>query len=1419
MKNVLLKKAVAAVLAATTVLSVAPTGVSASWNKDNYGNWNWIEDNSKAIGWKSIDGKWYYFDYSGNMRKGWINDWGAWYYTDSTGVMQTGIIEIDGKVYAFGGNGIMQTGNVSINGRSYTFNQQGIAVGDKIPTPNKSFDINNNILDDKFKPPYTENGESWGANSNNSSYKEDEDDIFDDVKEVKIKFKVTFDSNGGSKVSSITGIKPGKTIDLPDEPTRDGYEFDGWYKDEDFDKEFTDDTKVRSNLKLHAKWVKKGSSGGSESGSGSESNNGSDNQQLQLAKVTSKVFTNDSGVSSVKVTTNAKNFASGTKATIELIDKTTGQVVEGKTQTVAINSNGYIGCTFIDMVAGTFTAKVTVGKVSAVSEEFKVLSKNDISNSDIQNAADALKLGDISLVTSDLNLPTTGTYGTTIKWTANNVDGDTDKVITIEEDPSSKNNVIGKVTRPEGNGNNVKVKLTATISKGDATPLTKDFIAYVKRFNTKLGKAVEEINNAVNIQGDEDAKVLAVKEKLTQNNILSIGASEIQYNKYKELELPSDKNQVYQLGVAKAIYDDIKSRNYISGNSDKNAYKKELESEAVGISNTFNMAVVSQARLKQENDNKTESDKKLKEAKEKLTKTINEQYSDGTLRTNLIAQQEENTKDSWNRYMLALTNAKEVESDDNSPLSNVEGAINYLNSSKDALTGAHLVTVNIYKNGATDDCKWTDFKGNISFQKGLSTPIKADRGGESSYKATLTKGEYKILVDGKPTGKSITVPDKGTSTKLPEENLYYYTVKFEMKNSDIIDGEITAKYGNTVTGYSSIKSGDAILDDVNNDLVLTMNANSNETKEFTYSWKNINGLEESKSASYSIKDLKAHGKVELVCEVSPNEVIINNINGVAANDNSGNAKVTAKIYKYENQNAKVELFKDGALIATKSGSDVKIDGDGNLTTDFTGLGKGAYKIKITIGALERESSGYFYVNKIAQEVLDGLNAINDAMKKDAGDTKYSNLVNLFNSDGFSKSAQALGLNKSDYANLIESTNKYTTEVAKGVYRPLEYTVDEVGIISKTFNDAVMTQTRLKKNDDANSEAADKLKKAREELKAALDNAMEVDRTTWKKVETDYPQETWSKYVPAVMNAIKVEQNQNSTLSQIESATNALKSAEDALKKGYEAIITINKDGSAWDGVGTITLKKKLDNGNVGTSISVMNDALGKVKTKRLENGIYKIFVNNKEIGEQIEINNAPNSKILNYYTFNITLSGTSSIDINRSRVSLTEVNNKSNTSTSIKSGDAVLAEDNVSITITPAMISGISGISEFAYEWTGITSDTNTATAYKVSSKSDIACKIKPKNPVIINISPTSDDKGKVTVTGKVDCESGKVAAVELLKSGSSLNPQVINNAVVIQSDGTFSVDLNAPASGTYSAKVTVDSITKTSTSFTVTIK
>lgn len=69
--------------------------------------------------------------------------------------------------------------------------------------------------------------------------------------------KVTFDVQGhGRAPVAYTGISCGNTIDSPEEPTAEGYRFDGWYKDTACTKpwNFETDT-VQSDLTLYAKWL------------------------------------------------------------------------------------------------------------------------------------------------------------------------------------------------------------------------------------------------------------------------------------------------------------------------------------------------------------------------------------------------------------------------------------------------------------------------------------------------------------------------------------------------------------------------------------------------------------------------------------------------------------------------------------------------------------------------------------------------------------------------------------------------------------------------------------------------------------------------------------------------------------------------------------------------------------------------------------------------------------------------------------------------------------------------------------------------------------------------------------------------------------------------------------------------------------
>ena len=68
------------------------------------------------------------------------------------------------------------------------------------------------------------------------------------------KFTVTFDSMGGSAVGSVS-VDEGGLLTAPAEPTRDGYDFTGWYKERECVNEWQFDTDtVNENLTLYAGW-------------------------------------------------------------------------------------------------------------------------------------------------------------------------------------------------------------------------------------------------------------------------------------------------------------------------------------------------------------------------------------------------------------------------------------------------------------------------------------------------------------------------------------------------------------------------------------------------------------------------------------------------------------------------------------------------------------------------------------------------------------------------------------------------------------------------------------------------------------------------------------------------------------------------------------------------------------------------------------------------------------------------------------------------------------------------------------------------------------------------------------------------------------------------------------------------------------
>lgn len=70
------------------------------------------------------------------------------------------------------------------------------------------------------------------------------------------RYTVYFDTQGGNSIKPIIDLRPNSMITLPQEPIRDGYEFKGWYTSTAYTTEFTQYTKINSNMIIYAKWEK-----------------------------------------------------------------------------------------------------------------------------------------------------------------------------------------------------------------------------------------------------------------------------------------------------------------------------------------------------------------------------------------------------------------------------------------------------------------------------------------------------------------------------------------------------------------------------------------------------------------------------------------------------------------------------------------------------------------------------------------------------------------------------------------------------------------------------------------------------------------------------------------------------------------------------------------------------------------------------------------------------------------------------------------------------------------------------------------------------------------------------------------------------------------------------------------------------------
>ena len=108
-------------------VSMRSEAASGKWKKDSKGYY-YVYSNGlhSKKGWKTINGKKYYFNAKGYRVTGWKKISGKKYHFNTKGVMQTGWCKLSGKKYYFGKNGAMVTGWKKIGKKKYYFSAKGV---------------------------------------------------------------------------------------------------------------------------------------------------------------------------------------------------------------------------------------------------------------------------------------------------------------------------------------------------------------------------------------------------------------------------------------------------------------------------------------------------------------------------------------------------------------------------------------------------------------------------------------------------------------------------------------------------------------------------------------------------------------------------------------------------------------------------------------------------------------------------------------------------------------------------------------------------------------------------------------------------------------------------------------------------------------------------------------------------------------------------------------------------------------------------------------------------------------------------------------------------------------------------------------------------------------------------------------------
>lgn len=132
--------------------------------------------------------------------------------------------------------------------------------------------------------------------------------------ETPTTYTVTFETKGGSAVTAQT-VTSGASATKPNDPTKSGFTFGGWFTDSDCATAYNFTAKVTANITLYAKWTGETTTGGSASGGSNQTDNRADTAITAAINTANDAETEDANNNNHKHTwakNNGENAVTGT---------------------------------------------------------------------------------------------------------------------------------------------------------------------------------------------------------------------------------------------------------------------------------------------------------------------------------------------------------------------------------------------------------------------------------------------------------------------------------------------------------------------------------------------------------------------------------------------------------------------------------------------------------------------------------------------------------------------------------------------------------------------------------------------------------------------------------------------------------------------------------------------------------------------------------------------------------------------------------------------------------------------------------------------------------------------------------------------------------------------------------------------------